>query len=580
MQGPPPSGPAMRTILTMVILVSSAFLVSPGATAIPAGDPEFSHLLTTGPAQQDGILEASNFTSYFDHNTMTEHLMFLEQSYPDLVKLWSIGQTHEGREIWCVKVSDRVQLQDDGYPGSEPNALLVGAHHGNEWISYEVALYVLNFLLQHYGGDDENGTMATYLVDTRETYFVPMLNADGVQYSHEQERGWRKNREPNYVNEFGPTKIITPDLVPISYGVDINRNYGWAWHEAGGSNVVVTSGSSYRGPPDNVDNDGDAIIQIDLTPGYLPLGPDEGVDEDPWDGVDNDNDGEVDEDPAGGFSSLETIAMRKLGDSHQFPVAITYHSYSELILWPWGNTPEPPRDAPVLEKLGTRMAEMNGYRPMQGYELYPVTGEFNDWFYSQYGTFGYTFEVGRQHNIPADEIIEHCERNLLPSLYLIHSADNPYGSYVRFNENSTVCRAGRDGMDIELSFVDEGYPIPWSPDEARLHYRWGDKPWKSLPVTETREGNLTAFVPREYRDIPLSYYFEMVDTNGGRITEPLYAPYQTHVILFQEETGIHLDFSFGTWMVLLFTLGVIWGGFGGGIVKAMRSQRRRDALGN
>jgi zinc carboxypeptidase len=260
MQGHESSGPRTRTLLITVLLFCSVFLVIMGGPSEVEAEVNFSSPLPECIPVPDSIMEESNFTTYYDYNSMSEYLKFLQQSRPDIVKVWSMGQTHEGRDIWVLKLSDSPQLVDDGGIQDEPNVLLVGAHHGNEWISYEVVLYVLSFLVDNYQMESDNGSIATYIVDNREIFFVPILNPDGVQYAHEVERGWRKNREPNYVNEFGPSNIISPDLVPVSYGVDINRNYGWEWHEGGGSNVLVTSGPSYRGPPDNIDDDGDAVI--------------------------------------------------------------------------------------------------------------------------------------------------------------------------------------------------------------------------------------------------------------------------------------------------------------------------------
>ncbi|MBN1389103.1 MAG: hypothetical protein JXA22_00515 [Candidatus Thermoplasmatota archaeon] len=576
MQGSNTSGPLSRTILFTVLLLSSALLFL-------SGGPREAEWTGTGSAgtslsilAPSGVMEESNFTSYFDYNTMTEYLQFLEQTRSDIVKLWSMGKTHEGRDLWCLKLSDNPGLEDDGGVTVEENVLLVGAHHGNEWISYEVPLYVLSFLVNNYGGGGVNGSISTYIVDNREVYFIPMVNPDGVQYSHEVDRNWRKNREPNYLIEFGPGGLLSPDVVPLSYGVDINRNYGWAWHESGGSNVLVTSGSSYRGPPDNVDDDGDAIIPIDVRPGYIPLGPDEGVDEDPWDGIDNDGDGKVDEDPAGGFSSAETIAIRALGDSHHYPVAITYHSYSELVLWPWGNTPEPTRDAEVMEQLGTRMAEMNGYAPMQGYDLYPVTGEFNDWFYSQYGTFGYTFEIGDRHTIPAEEIMTNCRINLDPTLYLCHAAANPYESFIRFDENSTSWEQTRDGIRLKLTYMDHGYPYPINLDRTRVYYCWGEGEWMTAPIVKDDEGGLTAEVLRVSKDSELRFYFKLVDSEGRSVTEPTFAPNQFHILRVDGERVRYLVFGVSTMFVMLFTLGTIWGGFVGGITIALRSKKGGD----
>ena len=516
-----------------------------------------------------------NFRQYFDYYSMTEYLQGLQARFPDLMRLYSLGRTFEGREIWCAKLSDSAAIVDDGDPGSEPDVLIVGAHHGNEWISYETALYVMTFLLENYGSVTGNGSAATYLLDNREVFFVPMLNADGTQYAHDTDRGWRKNREPNYALDNTPGPLRDPDLVPVSYGVDINRNYGWMWHDTGGSNVILSSGSSYRGPPDNKDDDGDAIVQFDIRHGIFP-GPDEGVDEDPWDGIDNDGDGKIDEDPAGGFSSAETIAMKELGDTHDFRTAITYHSYSELILWPWGYTHEVPRDGPVMAQLGGRMAEMNGYRPMQGVDLYKVTGEFNDWFYAEYGTFGYTFEIGRTHNIPAEGILNHTRLNLDPALYLIYSAENPYISYLRFRSNMTTVTRDGDVIRVEIPMEDEGYPFALRMEEASLVYRWKGGPWERAGVVLGDDGNLSGSIPVDVDEGKLDFYLELKDDMGNIITEPAYAPLSLVSYHLKLDSIFSLYFGFDTVLVMLFTLGVSWGGFSLGIAKSIRSDRSRE----
>ncbi|MGA1821183.1 MAG: M14 family metallopeptidase [Thermoplasmatota archaeon] len=517
-----------------------------------------------------------NFTKYFDYNSMTEYLVNLSERFPHLMNIFTIGESYEEREIWCVKLSDEPEFTDDGDPGSEPNALLVGAHHGNEWISYEVPLYVMTFLLENYGRDSRNGTVATYLLDNREIFFIPMLNVDGTQYSHDMETRWRKNREPNYLADFGPGPIGSPEVVPLSYGVDLNRNYGWMWHLDLGSNELLTSGGTYRGPPDNRDNDGDAVIQIDLTPGRLPFGPDEGVDEDPWDGVDNDDDGKVDEDPAGGFSSLETIAMKNLGETIDFPVAISYHSFSELVLWPWGSVPEPAPDAELLETLGMRMAEMNGYEPMQGYDLYMASGEMSDWFYSQHGTLAYTFEIGRTHAIPGEEIAEHAELNLDPTLYLCYSASNPYGSYLRINDSTVYAEEVREGIRVDLSIPDSGYPLAFDESSSELMFRSYDGFWRSAPASIDQNGNWTAVVPRQFKGADFDFYFILRDSEGGEVIEPMYAPLEFHRYVTPDIDIWDIYFGFDTVLVMFLTLGTIWGGFVGGIVKAMKAQKRRS----
>jgi hypothetical protein len=134
----------------------------------------------------------------------------------------------------------------------------------------------------------------------------------------------------------------------------------------------------------------------------------------------------------------------------------------------------------------------------------------------------------------------------------------------------------RDGVNLVLSFEDEGYPYPISLDRTKVHYRWGNGDWKTGPVEQDDDGNITAFIPRLTRDHRLEYYFELVDTGGRSVTEPLFAPNQFHSIDLSQEVGIYLEFGPATLFVMLFTLGVIWGGFTLGIAKALRSGKGRN----
>jgi carboxypeptidase T len=81
---------------------------------------------------------------------------------------------------------------------------------------------------------------------------------------------------------------------------------------------------------------------------------------------------------------------------------ITYHSYSQLILHPWGYTDKPivdVADRTQMEKLGDRMAkaikDVHGkvYKPEQSSDLYPTAGDTTDWTYGEYGIPSFTIEL-------------------------------------------------------------------------------------------------------------------------------------------------------------------------------------------
>jgi len=150
--------------------------------------------------------------------------------YPDVVGArWSIGQGHDGNDIWVYRVSDNPDLDEEG----EPEVLFDGLHHANEIMGLElVGMLTEYFAEQYYAGDPE----IVQLLDDHEVYMIPMLNPDGLVYNELTYPGggatWRKNRRDNGGG---------------SWGVDLNRNYDYEWGHDNGSSGNP-SDPTYRGP--------------------------------------------------------------------------------------------------------------------------------------------------------------------------------------------------------------------------------------------------------------------------------------------------------------------------------------------
>jgi carboxypeptidase T len=171
-----------------------------------------------------------------------------------------------------------------------------------------------------------------------EVWVAPMVNPDGHEHSRVAERLWRKNRRRN---------------ADGSVGVDPNRNYGYMW---GVLNVPTSS----RVPSDET---------------YI--GPK-------------------------AFSEPETQAVRDLVACERFAGVVTYHSYSQLILYPWGYADEPVPDEADRDLMVGMAEEMQGlirdvhgkvYTPQQSSELYPTAGDTTDWTYGTYGIPSFTIEL-------------------------------------------------------------------------------------------------------------------------------------------------------------------------------------------
>jgi hypothetical protein len=321
---------------------------------------------------------------YHNYTEMSDEIVQVANAKPSIVSRFSIGKSHENRELWAVKISDNVAADEN-----EPEVLFVGLHHAREHLTVEMTLYILHLLADNYGADSQ----ITDLVNSREIYIVFNLNPDGGEYDviNDTYHMWRKNRQPNSGSSY--------------VGTDLNRNYGYKWGCCGGSSGSPSS-DTYRG--------------------------------------------------AFAFSAPETahlrdfINSRVVGGVQQLKTSITFHTYSELILWPYGYTyTDVPSDMTqddhsVFVAMGQAMAGTNGYTPEQSSDLYITDGTLDDWAYGVHRIFTYTFEMYPKGSnpgfYPPDEIIaSETARNRSAVLYIIDKASCPYSA---IGKEAQYCATG------------------------------------------------------------------------------------------------------------------------------------------
>ncbi len=135
---------------------------------------------------------------YHSYNDMKSDLEYLATTYPNLCQLDTIGYSVQGRQILALKISDNPNQRE-----LEPEVRIVGCHHGNEWPSAEIPLYLAHYLLENYNFNNQ----IKNLVDNREIWIIPMLNPDGHEAQSRYNANW----------------------------VDLNRDYGYMWEGDGGS---------------------------------------------------------------------------------------------------------------------------------------------------------------------------------------------------------------------------------------------------------------------------------------------------------------------------------------------------------
>lgn len=133
------------------------------------------------------------------------------------------------------------------------------------------------------------------------------------------------------------------------------------------------------------------------------------------------------------------VRSRVVGGTQQIKAGVDFHTYSELVLWPFGYTYSDTTtgmtadDNAAFKAVGRKMAASNGYTAEQSSDLYITDGSIDDYLWGTYKIFSYTFEMyprsGGGGFYPPDEVIEReTARNRDAVLQLLENADCMYRS--------------------------------------------------------------------------------------------------------------------------------------------------------
>lgn len=158
-----------------------------------------------------------------------------------------------------------------------------------------------------------------YLVDNSEMYFIPVVNPDGYIYN--------QTTNPNGGGMHRKNRRPTGGNYE---GVDLNRNFGFQWGVSGSSDNVEDE--TYRGPS--------------------------------------------------AFSEPETQALKWFAEQYDFTAAVNHHSYSNLVLWPYGYADVQTPDEALFAAFTEELVSDNNFKNHQGVDLYPNSGGADDWMYT------------------------------------------------------------------------------------------------------------------------------------------------------------------------------------------------------
>lgn len=218
---------------------------------------------------------------------------------------------------------------------NEPESIQTCNIHAREHLTTEMCIYMIDELTQKYATEDR----IKNIVDNQVMWIIPMANPDGSMYdiSGGRYHSWRKNRTPGR----------------RATGVDLNRNFAHDWGCCNGSSGDENS-DTYRGAA------AESGIEV---------------------------------------KNLSDWVRERNKDKRRIETHIDWHTYSELILWPFGKTSKQvvpgmtQEEYEVFETLGTKLAESNNYQPMQSSGLYVTDGSSGDWFWGDQKIWSFTYEM-------------------------------------------------------------------------------------------------------------------------------------------------------------------------------------------
>lgn len=136
---------------------------------------------------------------YHNYTALTSLMQAYAAAYPSICRLFSIGQSVQGRELWVLKITDNPDLAED-----EPEFKYVGTMHGNEPVGCEMLVYLMDYLLVNYG----SLARVTDLVDGMEINILPLMNPDG------NTAGNRTNANGVDLNRNFPDPFVSPNNTP------------------------------------------------------------------------------------------------------------------------------------------------------------------------------------------------------------------------------------------------------------------------------------------------------------------------------------------------------------------------------
>jgi hypothetical protein len=329
---------------------------------------------------------ALELSRYYTHEELGTQLRRLAAAYPQLARLEAIGQSHRGRAIWLMRLTNFATGDDRQRP-----AFLIDANnHGEEVVTSAAALYTLAYALSSYGRD----AAVTELLDTRALYVIPRLNPDGAEISlttpyrtvgNGHYLPWEEQEQGLHLEDVDNDGRILQMRLPHPAGE-------WKAAEADPRLLVLRQpgelgGRYYRLLPEGLLRDWDGLSLPIAAPRHGNLNR-----QFPANWIAEHGEYGAGELP---LNEPEAAALARFALDHPNLTGVhSYHSHGGVLLRPSGYRRDaelPAEDVDLFKQIGQAGTALTGYPLISTFEDFteslrsPRHGTFTDWAYEQLG---------------------------------------------------------------------------------------------------------------------------------------------------------------------------------------------------
>ncbi len=376
-----------------------------------------------------GIQSIPNYSCYETVEETFAAAQAFATNHPTLASWIDVGdswQKTKGLGGYDMKV---LKLTNSAVPGPKPKLFVQSAIHAREYTTAPLVLEFARWLVNGYGTNAD----ATWIMDHHEVHLLLQSNPDGRKKA---EGGllWRKNTNTAYC---GATSN--------SRGADLNRNFSFGWNSTNGEGSSSNQcDETYHGPSAGSEPEVKAIEAY-----IRSLWPDR-----------------------------RGPGVNDAAPSDTSGIHLDIHSYSQLVLWPWGTTSTPAPNGTALQTLGRRLAYFNGYTPEQSIGLYPTDGTSDGPSYGELGVAAFTIELGTSFFESCSNYQNDTKPKNLPALiYAAKVVRTPY-----------LTPAGPDVTSVSLANdgVSAGTPVTLNASitDTRFNNSNGTEPTQAITAAE------------------------------------------------------------------------------------------------